>query len=76
MKKVWFKKKSFGWGWYPVSWEGWLVTLGFAFLAVWNFYRIDSKSHSVSDTLINFIPETILLTIILVFICYKTGEKL
>ena len=25
--KVWFGPRSGGWGWEPVSWEGWLVTI-------------------------------------------------
>ncbi len=24
----WFGPKSFGWGWTPVTWEGWVVVLG------------------------------------------------
>jgi hypothetical protein len=35
----WFRRKSFGWGWSPASWQGWLVTLGgalaLAALATW-----------------------------------------
>jgi len=27
-KKYWFKPKRYGWGFYPISWEGWLATLG------------------------------------------------
>ena len=23
----WFKRKLYGWGWVPVTWQGWLVTL-------------------------------------------------
>jgi hypothetical protein len=26
-RKVWFKPRSFGYGWTPASWEGWTVTL-------------------------------------------------
>jgi hypothetical protein len=24
----WFGPKSFGWGWTPVTWEGWVVVIG------------------------------------------------
>jgi hypothetical protein len=24
----WFKRKLFGWGWMPVTWQGWLVIVG------------------------------------------------
>ncbi len=31
-RKLWFRAKEFGWGWYPVSWQGWLVTVLYALL--------------------------------------------
>ncbi len=71
----WFKAKKYGWGWMPATWQGWVVLSLFVALVVINFFRIDAHSHSASDTLINFIPETVLLTLLLIVICYKTGEK-
>lgn len=71
----WFKRKLYGWGWMPVRWQGWLVLLGFVALVVLNFYRIDSASHSVSDTLRPFLLETIILVFVLIVVCIKTGEK-
>jgi ABC-type phosphate transport system permease subunit len=26
--RYWFRPKSFGYGWTPISWKGWAVTLG------------------------------------------------
>jgi len=26
MSKYWFNPKSYGWGFVPISWEGWLMT--------------------------------------------------
>ena len=28
MSKHWFNPKSYGWGFVPISWEGWLMTAG------------------------------------------------
>lgn len=75
MKKLWFKAKNYGWGWYPSSWQGWLVLIIFIVFQVWNAIRIDAMQHSASDTLINFIPQTIIAVVVLIYICYKTGEK-
>jgi len=82
MKRLWFKRKLYGWGskakWFafdPISWQGWLVLLIYLTLFFANFSRIDINSHSASDILINFIPQTFVLTLILIAICYKTGEK-
>lgn len=75
MKRYWFKAKRYGWGWYPGSWQGWLVLGIYLLLVFLDFHRIDSQSHSVSDVLINFIPNSFILTILLIVICYLTGEK-
>ena len=29
-KTAWFGPKRFGWGWTPVSWQGWVVTIAFS----------------------------------------------
>ena len=42
---------------------------------IWDFLRIDKYSHLASDTLINFAPHFIILTLILIIICYKRGER-
>jgi len=75
MTKIWFKAKRYGWGWYPSTWQGWIVLLAFILAEIFSFNKIDSVSHSVSDTLINFIPLTIILIIILIAVCYLKGEK-
>ena len=75
MKTPWFKAKTYGYGWYPATWQGWLVLVGFIAIMVGNFYRIDATSHSNSDTIRPFIIQTFILIAILLFICYKTGEK-
>lgn len=74
-KKYWFRTKLYGWGWVPSTWQGWLVLAIYLFLVTWDFGQIDSHSHSVSDTLINYVPNTVFFTLILIFICFKTGEK-
>ncbi len=74
-QKPWFKTKMYGWGWTPAAWQGWLILVGFVAIVVWNFFRIDAQSHSNSDTLRPFIIQTVTLTLILIWVCEKTGEK-
>ncbi len=71
----WFKRKLYGWGWDPATREGWLVMLVFLGLIVWNALRIDAVSHSASDTLLSVIPQTVGLVLLLIAVCYATGEK-
>ena len=74
-KKLWFKRKTYGWGWTPVSFEGWLVLLIYAAVNIWIFRNLDALSHSGSDTLIAFAPRFLALAAILYFICIYKGEK-
>ncbi len=73
-KRYWFKAKKYGWGWYPSTWQGWLVLSVFVFILIQDFIRIDSTSHSVSDTLRPLIIHTFFLTLLLIGVCYVTGE--
>ena len=60
MKKYWFKA---------------LTLLVFLALVVIDFIYFDSRSHSASDTLINVVPNTIVLAIILMVVWRMMGEK-
>lgn len=72
----WFKQRIWGWGWTPVTWQGWLVTGVFVVLIVWNASRIDSMSHSASDTLFGVVPQTLALVALFLGIAWKKGEPL
>ncbi len=75
MTTYWFKAKKYGWGWYPSTWQGWLVVGVYLVIVGFNFFRIDSNSQSVANTVLGFTPEFLVLTAILIGICYVTGEK-
>jgi hypothetical protein len=46
MAEYWFKPKRYGYGATPVTWQGWVVTLGtvLAMLAVSLYLRLTAKS--------------------------------
>lgn len=60
---------------WPASWQGWSIFILFNAAIVTNFLRIDFQSHSVSDTLLNFIPETLVMTALLVILCSLTSDR-
>jgi uncharacterized membrane protein YhaH (DUF805 family) len=66
--KLWFKAKNYGWGWYPSSWEGWLILLIYLIL-------IMVASKLIAINLYLYLSFCFIITAILIFICYKTGEK-
>jgi hypothetical protein len=71
-QQIWFKAKRYGGGWYPATWEGWMVTLVFVFAIVGV-----TQTYSLSKPG-NMIPFTIsmLLAIgLLLFIASTKGEK-
>lgn len=74
----WFKAKLYGWGWVPVKWQGWCVILAYVMLLsvliISKEKDIPGNSNSGSNFLI-FGLLIILLTTLLIFICYKKGEK-
>lgn len=74
MKKLWFKAKEYGWGWYPVTWQGWLVIVIFVGLAVGNAFRLDMGNQG-DKVPVEFLIETAVLVIILIGICFWKGEK-
>jgi len=67
-KKIWFKRKLYGWGWTPTTWEGWLVIL------LWVIIFI-SLVQTMDHELLKNIVFMIIMISILIFICYKKGEK-
>ncbi len=75
VKKPWFRAKRYGFGWYPATWQGWGILLLYVFVNVKLFRDIDHRSHSGSDTLYGFVPAFLFITLLLILICYKTGEK-
>ncbi len=74
-KKLWFKAKRYGYGWYPCTWQGWGVLTMYIFALFNTFLIADRHAHSVSDSLMNFFPQAYVLTAFLIIICDAKGEK-
>ena len=74
-KKLWFRAKDYGWGWQPCSWQGWLVIVAYIAGMFFIALRIDTNSRSANDALISFIPQSIILTAIVIWISSARGER-
>lgn len=77
-KGYWFKSKLYGWGWTPVKWQGWLVILGYILLMLTIILNREKEIPGNPDSGSNFLTfalPIILLTALLIFICYKKGER-
>jgi hypothetical protein len=71
----WFKRKLYGWGWDPATKEGWFTLIVFIGLLVWNAFRLESLALPEPELALYAILQTGALVLVLLAICYKTGEK-
>lgn len=69
----WFKRKLYGWGWIPATWQGWLVLAGYLAVIVICSFFVDQHA-TVEDVLYTFLLPVFLLTALLFGVCYKKGE--
>ncbi len=73
MNLPWFKR--IGVFFIPVSLIGWIITIGFIPYSVYIFIDIDKRSHSASDTLINFVFNLLIEAAVYSLIAYLTSKK-
>ena len=73
-KKLWFKRKVFGWGWTPVTWQGWLISILYIGLIVLFALTIDQTSPPREVVFTFFLP-VLILTVTFIRIAYKKGER-
>ncbi|MFA6043246.1 MAG: hypothetical protein WCV85_00650 [Patescibacteria group bacterium] len=77
MQRVWFKAKEYGYGWYPATWQGWLILLSYLAVVLGvTFLIFDFRSDQATlGQILWFVGITFVATILLIVICWKTGEK-
>jgi hypothetical protein len=74
-QQLWFKAKLYGWGWYPATWQGWVVTLSYVALLI-GLAVLREKNAPQPNTFFDaYTFIMVILTITLIAICYRTGEK-
>lgn len=73
-KKLWFRRKLYGWGWTPCSWEGWLVTFLYLALIIVLSIILGNEPTGRDATFRFFIP-AIIATLVFIKIAYNKGEK-
>src|SRR5579863_5817677 len=71
----WFKRKLYGWGWTPATWQGWLVILGFVLFVAAQEILFTFTPQGTSDIIL-FLANVFLGVIALLLIGKIKGEKL
>ncbi len=69
----WFKRQ--GIFFIPISLVGWGILIAAVTWAVYTFIEIDRNSHSVSDTLISFMINCVMLVVVYSAIGFFTHRK-
>jgi hypothetical protein len=72
MNFPWFRR--IGIFYLPVTAAGWLILIAGLVFAVYSFMDIDGRSHSVSDTMINFVFMLLIIGAVYSLIGYLTGR--
>ena len=66
----WFKRRLYGWGWMPVTWQGWLVVgVAVAIFAVGLYSGVANDAPGML-----FVGPALGIVLILTF-CYLKGER-
>jgi small-conductance mechanosensitive channel len=73
MKLNWFTRK--GIIYWPVSIIGWVIFAIAAAYAVYTFIQINGKAHSVSDLMISFVFNLLLIGLVYTVIAYFTERR-
>jgi hypothetical protein len=71
MNLPWFKR--IGIFYIPKNIIGWVIFVAGIAYSVYVFIDIDSRSHSVSDTLMNFVFNLLIITAVYTLIAYLTS---
>ena len=78
MTELWFRAKSYGWGWTPVTVQGWLVLAAFLVATVADIavltYRVRHGAE-LRPALFVFYVVLAILVAALIAICWATGER-
>jgi phosphatidylserine synthase len=76
ISKYWFKRRRYGYGWVPFTWQGWLVVIAYVgsiFLATLIVKDIPSNTYSSES--VEFTVVIVLSTIALIFITNAKGPR-
>lgn len=74
-RPLWFKAKRYGWGWVPVTWQGWLAVGLYLVLMLGGSAVLTSGEPETYGPVALYIIWVIVCTAGLVGVSYKTGEK-
>lgn len=73
--KLWFRRKTYGWGWTPITWEGWVTTLMVVIIPLLIRLTMKSLDFEKSTQYFYTYASIPILVMALILICFRFGEK-
>lgn len=74
MKRFWFERKTYGWGWEPATWEGRLtIALYIAVVIICAVY-VSATPLTFKGLMIRVNIPIVIATLVLLYLCYTKGE--
>lgn len=73
--KLWFRRKTYGWGWTPITWEGWLITFVVVVIPVLIRMTLKALEFERSAQYFYTWASVPILLMALILICFRFGEK-
>jgi len=73
-KGSWFRRKRYGWGWFPANWKGWAATLIYIVLAVGGSRLISFLGGGGSRTFRLFAYLAV-ITVLFIIVARSKGER-
>ncbi len=74
-KTLWFRAKRYGYGWYPVTWQGWAIIALYVVGLLGSVYTFNPSFEHQDTVPVGFLVQVVVLTIFLISICAAKGEK-
>ncbi len=72
---LWFKAKTYGWGWTPATWQGWAVIAVYVAVLVAILRRLEGRVFSARETLLEVTLPIIVITVALIAVSAWKGES-
>jgi hypothetical protein len=75
--KFWFKRKRYGWGWVPVTWQGWLLIVTEILFLLFSSEVLlrDVPENTYQSEVGIFLSLVFLSIVVLIFISHQKGPK-
>ncbi|MBU1292737.1 hypothetical protein KJ819_01570 [Patescibacteria group bacterium] len=84
-RKLWFRAKDYGYGWYPITWQGWVITALYAIaftstvliFGAWAGAAVEANAdlREAVFGVLEFLIVLALLSYSLFRVCTRFGEK-